>query len=430
MKTEQLYNLFKESTGISTDSRSVKPGQIFFALRGENFNGNRYAGDAISKGALIAVIDDPVFKYDKTFLVDDTLVQLQELAKYYRNSLDIPVLAITGTNGKTTTKELIAAVLSRKLRVHYTKGNLNNEIGVPVTILSAPVDTEMLIIEMGANHLNEIRKLCEIVRPGFGLITNIGRAHLEGFGSYEGVIKAKSELYEYLNKVNGISFYNDQNQLLTDLILKSGNRAVPYSDPAGTELRIEPVPSKMNVEVMVIYGHKSYGLKSLLFGHYNLDNIKAAIATGLFFKVRIDDIIDAIEEYKPGNNRSQVRITSKNTLICDSYNANPVSMLMAIQSFSGIEGSNKLIILGDMLELGERSEDEHARILEEIEALGLTEVLLVGKYFKKSADPKRFRTFSNVEELEHYLKHEPVQGKTVLIKGSRGMTLEKIYDVL
>lgn len=430
MKTEQLYNLFKESTGISTDSRSVKPGQIFFALRGENFNGNRYAGDAISKGALIAVIDDPVFKYDKTFLVDDTLVQLQELAKYYRNSLDIPVLAITGTNGKTTTKELIAAVLSKKLRVHYTKGNLNNEIGVPVTILSAPADTEMLIIEIGANHLNEIRKLCEIARPGFGLITNIGKAHLEGFGSFEGVIKAKSELYEYLNKVNGISFYNDQNKLLTDLLLNPGNRTVPYSDPVGTELRVEPLPSAMNVEAMVIYGDKTYSLKSSLFGNYNLDNIKAALATGLFFKISINDIIDAIEEYKPGNNRSQVRLTSKNTLICDSYNANPVSMLMAIRSFSGIEGSNKLIILGDMLELGEKSGDEHVRILEEIEALGFTDVLLVGHYFNKSADHTRYRIFANVEELKHYLEQEPVHGMTILIKGSRGMTLEKVYDVL
>jgi UDP-N-acetylmuramoyl-tripeptide--D-alanyl-D-alanine ligase len=430
MGTEQLYKLLKESNGVSTDSRSVRSGQIFFALRGRNFNGNKYAAEAISRGASVSVIDDPAFESEKTLLVEDTLLQLQELAKFYRNLLDIPVLAITGTNGKTTTKELIAAVLSRKLKVHFTQGNLNNEIGVPLTILSTPANTEIMVIEMGANHPNEIRKLCEIGRPGYGLITNIGKAHLEGFGSFEGVVKAKSELYEYLKEVDGIALYNDQNRLLTDLILTLGNRAVPYSNPAGIKLRTGLSSSAINVEATVKYGHETHRLKSSLFGHYNLDNIKAAIATGLFFRVGMTEILSAIEEYRPGNNRSQVTRTSRNTLVCDSYNANPVSMLMALRSFSGIRGTKKLLILGDMFELGDQSNDEHIRILREVESLGFNDVLLVGQCFSRLAGQTRYRTFTNVEELRYFLEQEAVAGKTILIKGSRGMTLEKIYDVL
>ncbi len=430
MRTEKLYTLFKESTGVSTDSRSVKSGQIFFALRGQNFNGNKYSGDAISRGASLAVIDEPAFESEKTLLVDDTLFQLQELAKFHRNLLEIPVLAITGTNGKTTTKELIAAVLSKKLKVHYTQGNLNNEIGVPLTILSTPVDTEIMVIEMGANHLKEIRKLCEIGRPGYGLITNIGKAHLEGFGSFEGVIKAKSELYEYLKEVDGIALYNDQNPLLTDLIMTLGNRAVPYSNPVGTGLLIDLLSSAVNVEVRVKYGNKTFRVKSYLFGRYNLDNIKAAIATGLFFRVDMAGILCAIEEYRPGNNRSQVNRTSRNTLICDSYNANPVSMMAALRSFSEIRGGNKLLILGDMLELGDQTDEEHLRILKEVETLGINEVILVGQRFSRLADQEKYRTFMNVEELRHFLEQEAVEGKTILIKGSRGITLEKIYDIL
>jgi UDP-N-acetylmuramoyl-tripeptide--D-alanyl-D-alanine ligase len=233
MKTDLLYKLFKESTGIVTDSRKVRKGNIFFALWGEKYNGNKFASEALEKGASWAVIDDPLLETEKTVLVDDCLFELQALATHYRKQLNIPVLAIAGTNGKTTTKELIASILSRKYKVHYTQGNFNNHIGVPLTILSAPPETQLMIIEMGANHIGEIRSLCLIAKPDYGIITNIGTAHIEGFGTYEGVIRAKTELYEYLKKVNGIALYNDRDPLLTEKIFKNVNRAVPYSDPTG-----------------------------------------------------------------------------------------------------------------------------------------------------------------------------------------------------
>ncbi|HKK41401.1 MAG TPA: UDP-N-acetylmuramoyl-tripeptide--D-alanyl-D-alanine ligase, partial [Bacteroidales bacterium] len=285
MKTEQLYDLFRQSTGIATDSRTVKEGNLFFALWGEIYNGNKFAADALEKGASWAVIDDPMFETEKTILVDDCLLELQALATFYRKELDIPVLAITGTNGKTTTKELIAAVLSQKYKTHFTKGNLNNHIGVPLTILAAPSGTQLMIVEMGASHIGEIRNLCMIARPGYGLITNIGTAHIEGFGSKEGVIKAKTELYEYLRKVNGVAIYNDMNPLLTEKIFKNVIRAVPYSDPDGIELGVEVLASDLNLIISVKYHHKEYKVNTRLFGKFNLENIKAAIATGLFFEV-------------------------------------------------------------------------------------------------------------------------------------------------
>ena len=324
MKTEQLFSLFKESTGVSTDSRNVGKGQIFFALWGDNYNGNKYAAEALSRGALCAVIDDPLFETENTILVDDCLFELQALASHYRKELKIPVLAITGTNGKTTTKELLAAILSTKLKVHYTQGNLNNHIGVPLTILSAPADTQMMIIEMGASHVGEIRTLCLIAKPDYGIITNIGNAHIEGFGSVEGVAKAKTELYEHLRKVNGIALYNDKDPLLSEKIFKIINRAVPFSDPTGVDLKIELISSDLNLVISVIYLHQTYTLNTNLFGSYNLENVRAAIATGLFLDVNIRDILNAVEKYSPANNRSQVKITRNNTLICDSYNANPI----------------------------------------------------------------------------------------------------------
>ena len=239
MKTDQLYELFKESNGVSTDSRTVEKGQIFFALWGDNYNGNEFASEALEKGASWAVIDDPAFETEKTILVDDCLLELQGLATLHRKDMEVPVLAITGTNGKTTTKELLSAIMAKKLKVHYTKGNLNNHIGVPLTILSAPDGTEMMIIEMGSNHIGEIRTLCQIAKPDYGIITNIGTAHIEGFGSIEGVIKAKTELYDYLRKVNGIALYNDHDPLLREKIFRMVNRAVPFSDPTGTELLVE-----------------------------------------------------------------------------------------------------------------------------------------------------------------------------------------------
>lgn len=430
MKTDQIYSLFKESTGIATDSRKVGQGQIFFALWGENYNGNKFAAEALEKGASWAVIDDQLFETEKTILVDDCLFELQALAALHRKELGAPVLAITGTNGKTTTKELLAVILAKKFKVHYTKGNLNNHIGVPLTILSAPKGTDFLMLEMGANHIGEIRTLCIIAKPDYGIITNIGTAHLEGFGSKEGIIKAKTELYEHLRKVNGIAIYNDKNPLLSEKIFKIINRAVPYSDPTGIDLIIEQLPSEMNLKLTAKYHHETYTISTNLFGKYNLENVTAAIATGLFFEINMADIADAVSNYKPANNRSQISVTDKNTLVCDSYNANPTSMHLAIESFMSFDGVSKIVILGDMLELGEKGEEEHLKVLEDLKSLNPEKVFLVGPSFQKASSNTSFQSFSDVYKLIDHLKKEPINGKTILIKGSRGIGLEKIYDLL
>jgi UDP-N-acetylmuramoyl-tripeptide--D-alanyl-D-alanine ligase len=430
MKTEQLYNLFKESAGVTTDSRAVGKGQIFFALWGDTYNGNKFASEALEKGASWAVIDDPLFETEKTILVDDCLFELQALASHHRKEMNVPVLAITGTNGKTTTKELLAAIMAKKIKVHFTNGNFNNHLGVPLTILSAPPGTEMMIIEMGANHIGEIRTLCLIAKPDYGIITNIGIAHIEGFGSADGVIKAKTELYEYLRKVNGIALYNDKNPLLTEKIFKIVNRAVPFSDPTGIELLVELVSSDINLTLTATYHHHTYNICTNLFGNYNIENIKAAIATGLFLGVEMKDIVDAVENYQPANNRSQIKITKNNTLICDSYNANPTSMNSALESFAGIHADQKLVILGDMLELGEKSEEEHIRLLNELQSHKVKKAFLVGPVFQKVSSKSGFKTFSDVNTLMALLKSEPVKGNTILIKGSRGIGLEKIYGLL
>jgi UDP-N-acetylmuramoyl-tripeptide--D-alanyl-D-alanine ligase len=432
MKTDQIYEFFKKSSGISTDSRSTKKGDLFFALWGEKYNGNKYASDALEKGALCAIIDDPSFENEKTLLVDDCLSELQALASFHRRMLNVPVLAVTGTNGKTTTKELLASVISKKLKIHYTKGNLNNHIGVPLTILSAPKDTQMMIIEMGANHISEIRSLCSIAKPDYGLITNIGTAHIEGFGSAEGVIRTKIELYDYLRKINGIAFFNDKNNLLKEKIYKIVNRAIPYSYPTGIELLLDTVPQGDNLTLSLVaeYEHKKYNIKTNLFGEYNIENIKASIAVGLFFGVEMNNIIDAISSYVPENNRSQIKKTNSNLLICDSYNANPTSMGLALHSLNNSGIGRKMLILGDMLELGDRSEEEHLKILESIVSLKFDKVLLVGPIFKKISEKYGFKSFSNTAGIIDFIRNEKPEGYSILIKGSRGIGLEKIYDLL
>ena len=430
MKTEQLYNLYKEAKGVSTDTRTIKKGEMFFALWGNNYNGNLYAAEALEKGACCAVIDDPLYEADKTILVDDCLFELQALAAHHRKELNIPVLAITGTNGKTTTKELISVIMARKMKVHCTKGNLNNHIGVPLTLLSAPEGVQLLIVEMGANHIGEIRTLCLIAKPDYGIITNIGTAHIEGFGSFEGVVKAKTELYEYLRKVNGIALFNDKNHLIAEKIFRMVNRAVPYSDPTGTELIVDLVQSEMMLTLIAEYQHKKYTIKTNLFGKFNIENVKAAVATALFLGAEMVDIVDAIEKYIPGNNRSQVRITSDNTLICDSYNANPDSMRKAIESFAEIKEGRKLVILGDMLELGAKSQEEHLNVLKALNTYGFDNVILVGSSFESLSSPFGYKSFRNTETLKEYLKSNPVKGFHILVKGSNAMMLDKIYDLL
>jgi UDP-N-acetylmuramoyl-tripeptide--D-alanyl-D-alanine ligase len=430
MKTEQLYNLFKESDGITTDSRTARKGLIFFALRGGKYNGNEFASEALKNGVSWAVIDDPLFETEKTILVDDCLFELQALASHHREEMNVPVLAIAGTNGKTTTKELLAAIMVKKYKVHYTRGNLNNHIGVPLTILSAPAGTEMMIIEMGANHIGEISILCQIAKPDYGIITNIGTAHIEGFGSFDGVVKAKTELYEYLRKVHGIALYNDRNPLLREKIFKTVNRAVPFSNPTGTELLVETEPADLKLTLKATFHHQTYNIHTNLFGSYNLENVKASIAAGLFLGAEMKDIVDAVENYKPANNRSQIKITNSNTLICDSYNANPTSMNAALESFAGIKGDRKLVIAGDMLELGEKSEEEHAKFIDQLKSHQIEDVLLVGPVFHKISSNSGFKSFHDVTSLLEFLKDKPVKGKTILIKGSRGIGLEKIYDLL
>ena len=430
MKTEQLFRLFKESSGVSTDSRTVGKGQIFFALWGDNYNGNKFASDALERGALCAVIDDPLFETENTLLVDDCLFELQALAAHYRKDLKVPVLAITGTNGKTTTKELLASILSRKFKVHFTKGNLNNHIGVPLTILSAPPDTELMIIEMGASHIGEIRTLCLIAKPDYGIITNIGNAHIEGFGSIDGVVKAKTELYEHLRKINGIALYNDKDPILAEKIFRMINRAVPFSDPTGVDLIVNPLPSEPNLKLSITYLHHTYEVATNLFGSYNLENVKAAIASGLFLGVDIKDIAEAVEKYVPANNRSQIKVTESNTLVCDSYNANPTSMNAAILSFAALDADHKVIILGDMLELGDKSVEEHQKVLQLLQSLHNDDVLLVGSRFKAVSGKSGYKSFENADKLFDYIKSNPLTGKTILIKGSRGIRLEKIYELL
>lgn len=430
MKTEQIYELYRQSSGVTTDTRNIGRNQIFFALRGANFNGNSFAAEAVRQGASHVVIDDPLYQNDHTILVDDSLKALQSLATFHRKHLHIPVLAITGTNGKTTTKELIASTLSKKYKIHYTRGNLNNHIGVPLTILSTPEGTEMMIIEMGANHQGEIRALCNIALPDYGIITNIGTAHIEGFGSFEGVIKTKTELYAHLHGVNGVVIYNDLDPLLTGKVAEFENRSVPYSYPDGTPLLLEQEQSGMNLVVSVSYRNERRKISTSLFGRYNFWNVKAAIATGLVFKVDLDKIAMAISQYTPSNNRSQVKITDNNTLICDSYNANPSSMTNAIESFRELKNERKMVILGDMLELGDNTEEEHGKIVNLLHKAGVDDIILTGKIFSGVAKGKGIKTFPDVLSLSEYLKNNPVTGHTILIKGSRGIGLEKIYDLL
>ncbi|MDZ7738610.1 MAG: UDP-N-acetylmuramoyl-tripeptide--D-alanyl-D-alanine ligase [Bacteroidales bacterium] len=335
MKEDSVYKIL-ESNGfnISVDSRKTEPGDVFFALKGENFNGNEFAAEALKRGAVAAVIDDPGYTGSKTVLVENAENELQAVARMHRKKIDIPVLAITGSNGKTTTKELLAKVLSNNFCVHSTSGNLNNHIGVPLTILSCSPDTDFMIVEMGANHVGEIRQLCDIAMPDYGLITNIGKAHLEGFGSLEGVKRAKSELYEYLSSVGGTAFYDENNSILRDLVNRDGINPVPYLQPGQHNISVLEVSQVPGLRLTAAIDGEKINIETSLFGIYNLENVLAALSTGLYFDIPADKIKRAIEAYRPDNNRSQILKTEKNILICDSYNANPVSMQKSLDAFA------------------------------------------------------------------------------------------------
>ena len=429
METAKLYQLFRQYPIVTTDSRSIPGDSIFFALKGENFNGNKYAGEALSKGAAFAVIDEPEFAVnDRMILVEDVLTSLQKLARFHRDELKLPILAITGTNGKTTTKELIAAVLSKKFKIRSTQGNLNNHIGVPLTILAMTPETEIGIIEMGANHIGEIKILCDIANPDFGLVTNMGKAHLEGFGSFEGVIQTKSEMYGFLRQKGGKCFINADNTLL----IKQAKdlEQITYGKSDDCFLTGELATTGYSLVVKARFPKGWLYLKSKLIGDYNFENLLAAACIGKYFEVDPLLIQKALEEYTPSNNRSQLIRKEKNTIIMDAYNANPTSMMMALTNFANIQNDQKCVILGDMLELGEASNEEHQKIVDFIESQNFLEVYLVGPQFKKATTGNKKKKFDNAELLSNYLKTQPIENKLILIKGSRGIHLEKILELL
>lgn len=420
-----IYQLLRSCSGFSTDTRKIEDGQMFFCLKGDNFNGNKFAEDALSKGAKYVVIDEVEFQSDdRMILVADVLKAMQELANHHRRTFDIPVLGITGTNGKTTTKELIYSVLSKKFKTHATQGNFNNHIGVPITLLSMPIDTEFAIIEMGANHRGEIADLCEIAEPNLGLITSIGKAHLEGFGNLQGVIDTKNELYNFILKRQEKLFVNADNNLLLNLSEQS--QRITYGQGNIADVQGEMIVKEAFVGVK--WNGRSF--ISQLVGSYNFENIMAAICLGVAFGVPKESIEKALIEYTPKNQRSQLLVTKNNRIVVDAYNANPTSVLAAINSFQLADADSKLLILGDMLELGSESEIEHQSIVERILDLNFEEVFLVGPEFGKVVQDKRIKMFRDNKEALEYLKQNPVTGKLILLKGSRGIALEVLLEEL
>lgn len=420
-----LLKLFLEFPCICTDTRQIKDGSLFFALKGETFNGNTFATQALALGSAFVIVDETPQEQDSRIIqVDNVLEALQNLACAYRHTFDIPFLAITGSNGKTTTKELIREVLSKKYNIHATKGNFNNHLGVPLTLLSMPKDSEFALIEMGANHEKEIEALCQIALPDYGMITNIGEAHLEGFGDLNGVIRGKSELYRHLEKSNGTVFLNTDMDHLQDAI---GN--VPYIPYGLTSdnftLKSQASGTTVNFEARI--EGQVYEVKTQLAGQYNMANFASAMAVGLYFGVSSKDICAAIADYTPDNQRSQITKTAKNTLILDAYNANPTSMKEALKNLHTVAKEKGFFILGDMFEMGDRSAELHQEIVDLASQLGL-DGIVVGKAFAESRT--NIMAYKTRADLIDYLKHNSPKDRTVLIKGSRGMKLEEIVDLL
>lgn len=431
MHIEDLYAIYLKHPVICTDTRKITAGCLFFALKGSNFDGNGFAEQALDSGAAYAIIDDPNYsKINRTILVDDVLTTLQLLANYHRKQLSIPFIGITGTNGKTTTKELINSVLSVKYITYATQGNLNNHIGVPLTILSIDKSIEIAIIEMGANHQKEIEALCRIAEPELGLITNVGKGHLEGFGGFEGVKKGKGELYSFLKENNGLGFVNQDNTHLKQMVAERGLQNVYYySTASDSELKGELIENDPFLVIDWVSDSQRHRVKTNLTGPYNLENVLAAIALGKHFQLSPDEINEGVSSYTPGNNRSQITKTADNTLICDYYNANPSSMSAALDNFATISAEKKVVILGDMFELGEDSLSEHRAIAEKAAAVKADQVVLIGhNFFANQTEGHTF--FKTTEEALDYFKTHSVKNATILIKGSRGMQLERLVQLL
>ncbi len=425
MKIESLHSLFLKYPNISTDTRKIKENDIFFALKGDNFNGNTYTQQALKKGASYVVIDEKEFKVnEKTIVVKDVLQTLQQLANFHRNYSNAKIISLTGSNGKTTTKELIYAVLAKKFNTVATKGNLNNHIGVPLTLLSIKPETEIAIVEMGANHQKEISFLCEIAEPDFGYITNFGKAHLEGFGGVQGVIKGKSELYDYLKAKDKTIFLNADDAIQIEKLEGYPNK-IGFSTNKTGYYNIQFISASPFVKLKV----NDIEINTQLIGAYNFTNCCAAILMSHYFKVELADVKNALENYSPNNNRSQIINQNGFYIILDAYNANPSSMTVALQNFSLFSDKKKVLFLGDMFELGSSSKEEHQAIADLTKSLGFDEVYLVGENFYKSTTS--FRKFEKFEDLRNFLdSHQFPKDISILIKGSRGMALERILEII
>ncbi|MBP2831006.1 UDP-N-acetylmuramoyl-tripeptide--D-alanyl-D-alanine ligase [Aquimarina sp. U1-2] len=429
MKISQIHQIFLESKSVSTDTRNIKSNSIFFALKGEKFNGNAFADQAITLGASYAIIDEAKFKTsDKHILVDNVLTTLQQLATYHRTYLDIPIIALTGSNGKTTSKELINVVLSKKYQTTATSGNFNNHIGVPLTLLSMSRETQIGIVEMGANHQGEIDNLCAIAKPDYGYITNIGKAHLEGFGGIEGVLKGKTELYNFIRNEKGLIFLNEEDEKLKKA--SKGIRTFTFSSTTHTtsDCIIQLVQRQPTVSV----ASNDIIFNSQLTGAYNYSNIAAAITIGNYFKISVENIKSAIESYLPSNNRSQVIQKNNHTIYLDAYNANPTSMKAALNSFHEIKADHKIVIIGDMFELGSSALKEHEEIAILASQMSFERVFLIGKEFSGTSIKHPLITkMEKFEMIKDYLLHTKISNKaSILIKASRGMQLERIVELL
>ncbi len=435
---QQIISLLEKGSNPCVDSRAAEPGDIFFALQGELLDGNRFAKKALEAGCLLAVVDkEDYVKGDKYILVEDVLTFLQQLSHAYRKLLHIPVIAITGSNGKTTTKELMQAILSKAFASAATHGNLNNHIGVPLTLLSLKKPLDVAIIEMGANHREEIAGLCQLAMPSHGLITNIGKAHLEGFGNIDNITTAKTELFHYLEHNNGTRFVNSDDPRLAIFTDQSDTityGSLPINHCTGNPLKSFPyleVGFRVNKDFGKAVKGMEGSVKSWLTGSYNFENILAAITTGLFFGVPPKSVIEAIETYQPENHRSQIIQTKHNMVLMDSYNANPTSMAAALENFSRFEGPGKAVILGDMLELGTESEKEHKIVLALVKEKGFAKQLFVGDHFVSVCRPdKCTKVFSTVDDTARWLSNNPLRGYKILVKGSRGIKMENLLKHL